>query len=270
MENNQLPIANGEEPMRRVVVRDTDGRLRATAYLAPIALLLVGMVLTIPLLLIYAGSSITSGDTTAVAIPIFPALLMTIAMELIVVFWAAWYAGVLPRLRAILGLQNFNFKHLAVGLGVGAAFLMGLLAIEAGAKALGLEVADSDTAASFGALDGPLRYIVLFLFVSFLVPAIEEIFFRGYVFGFLLNGKKAVSKAFFSRPVFFAALFSAVVFGVLHFQGLSTPTDFMVLIWTTLFALASAWLYHRFQSLYPSIAAHSIYNFISALFIAFT
>lgn len=79
-------------------------------------------------------------------------------------------------------------------------------------------------------------------------PLFEEVFFRGFVYKGLRN----------SWGWWPAALGSAAVFGVAHFQ---------LTVFVPIFALgvALAWVYERTGSLWTSIAMHAIFNGLAVL-----
>ena len=250
--------------MEKIVVRDNNARMRAAAYLAVFGILLLSIPLIVPLVLVYGLERVGSGD-----IPVLAQLFVTILVEALVIGLALWYVGGLKNFKEILGLQNYSFKPLAIGAGVGLGFFVGLLAVEQLAGLFGVNVENSDTSSLFANLAGLEKIIVLFVFVSFIVPLLEELFFRGYILGFLIRGHEATDKPLKTPIVIWSIVFSSLVFAALHFQGLSSAIDFIVLLWTFIFACAGAVLRLRFTSLYPSIAAHSFYNFCSAVALMF-
>ncbi len=77
-------------------------------------------------------------------------------------------------------------------------------------------------------------------------PAVEEVFFRGFVFGGL--------RSRLDFPLASAA--SALVFALIHLMPVSAPPLFVV-------GLGTAALYERHRSLLPSLAAHVTYNGIA-------
>jgi len=77
-------------------------------------------------------------------------------------------------------------------------------------------------------------------------PAVEELFFRGFVFGGL--------RSRLDFPLASAA--SALVFALIHLMPVSAPPLFVV-------GLGTAALYERHHSLLPSLTAHVTYNGIA-------
>lgn len=105
--------------------------------------------------------------------------------------------------------------------------------------------------------DKPLIFIMLIFFVIFVVPAMEEILFRGFLQGWLRS---------FMRPAF-AITLTALIFAFFHYsprQGLSNIT-----IVSSLFLLAIflGFLLERTKSLRTPIGLHATFNALSILFI---
>lgn len=90
--------------------------------------------------------------------------------------------------------------------------------------------------------------LLLLSFVIAITPAIcEEIFFRGYV-------QRTFQRAIGARSIWVAG----VLFGLFHFQPVSLPT-------LALMGILLGYLYHRTQSLLPSMIAHFTNNFMVLL-----
>lgn len=108
----------------------------------------------------------------------------------------------------------------------------------------GLEQSEN-TANLMGVLfENPL-FIVLIVFVA---PFLEEIIFRKVIFGALTN----------KMPVASAALVSAVIFAVIHF-------DFSYLLVYTGMGLVFAYFYYKTKRIYVSYAIHMLMNAVVAL-----
>lgn len=187
-------------------------------------------------------------------------LILTVAAELLVITLALAYTDSLKDWRTKLRLRNFNWRWLILGFGIGVSmyFILQFLAI--GSAALGFEVGSSDTSVSLGDLGGVERVILLFIAAPFIVPMVEEIFFRGYTMGFIQDA--------FKNPklgAWIGVIFSSVVFGLAHAQGFSSYGDVFLIVWTGIIALVNALLMLKFKSLYPSFALHMGYNGVTVL-----
>lgn len=91
--------------------------------------------------------------------------------------------------------------------------------------------------------------ILTLIFAVFIGPIVEEIIFRGYIFTAFLQRMK--------KPIF-AFLLSALIFTSVH---LSLGPGIMVFIF--FWSFIPAYLYLKFNSLYPAILFHMVNNFIA-------
>lgn len=84
------------------------------------------------------------------------------------------------------------------------------------------------------------------LVTVFLAPLTEDTIFRGYVY-----------QAFAQRMHKWTAIAgSSLIFALLHIQFFGPG----MAIWVLFFGTASAWLYSRFNNIYPSLLFHAINN----------
>ncbi|TGE37706.1 CPBP family intramembrane metalloprotease [Desulfosporosinus fructosivorans] len=84
-----------------------------------------------------------------------------------------------------------------------------------------------------------------------LAPVVEEILFRGIIFGSL--------QAYFGKWT--SAVLSAAVFSALHFQAYGFFPRFML-------GMFLVYLYDKYKSLYPAIALHALNNIVATLIAA--
>lgn len=187
-------------------------------------------------------------------------LLLTIAAEIITILVALKYTDSLKDWRTKLRLRNFTWKTLAFGFGLGIFMYLLLQALAILSANLGFPVQSSETSVSLGGLAGWERVLLLYIAAPFIVPMIEEIFFRGYTMGFIQDA--------FKNPklgAWIGVIVSSVVFGLAHVQGFSSYGDIFLVCWTTIIAVVNALLMLKFKSLYPSFALHMGYNGITVL-----
>ena len=92
-----------------------------------------------------------------------------------------------------------------------------------------------------------LQDMLLGIFVTvILAPLTEDTIFRGYVY-----------QAFAQRMHKWAAIAgSSLIFALLHIQFFGPG----MAIWILFFGTASAWLYSRFDNIYPSLLFHALNN----------
>lgn len=93
-------------------------------------------------------------------------------------------------------------------------------------------------------------YIVLLniFLAGILAPLVEEILFRGVIFGSL--------QTYFGKWT--AAVISSIIFAGLHFQLYGLIPRFIL-------GMALVYLFDKYKSLYPSIALHAVNNMVAIL-----
>jgi membrane protease YdiL (CAAX protease family) len=105
---------------------------------------------------------------------------------------------------------------------------------------------------SFVLDEGPMAFIVLLVAAGVLAPIIEELFFRGFLFGLYRR----------RQPLWVAYAISSVLFTLLHIEPtrMSPPQIVGLSVGILLLAVLLAWMYQRTGSLIPSIIAHAVNN----------
>lgn len=151
-----------------------------------------------------------------------------------------------------LGLRPLRMDTvLGMGLGGGVAGLVvndvvGLALSQIGLRPNQLEQFD------FVRSEGFVSFLLLLLIAGFVAPVVEELFFRGFLFGTYRR----------RQPLWVAYGASGLLFTVLHLEpGRMTGSQMSGLaIGIFVLALLLAWLYDRTGSLYPGIVAHVVNN----------
>lgn len=144
-----------------------------------------------------------------------------------------------------LGLDNFKLRYLLYGLpgGVGLFLCIGIIGNliisyfgnpEPQSFALVVEGADSIW-----------QFALLFFLGGIIVPLKEELIFRGLVYP-PLKSENGSLKGILLASLFFAAFHFDVIRFIPLFIG----------------GLGLTWLFHKTRSLWPSIIAHSTWNFL--------
>ena len=105
---------------------------------------------------------------------------------------------------------------------------------------------------SFVLNEGPLSFAVLLFTAGVLAPCVEELFFRGFMFGLYRRRK----------PLWMAYLGSGILFTLLHLEPNRMTVEQLAALSVGIFILATvlAWLYHHTSSLYPGMLAHARNN----------
>ncbi len=175
----------------------------------------------VPMLLVLYGRLIASGATTWHELGLHPMPLARIV-----------------RVGAATGLG-----------GLALTVLVGLLLSQLGLRQNQLE--------QFAFLrgEGPESLAMVLLLGSVVAPFVEELFFRGFVFGMYLRRKP--------RVVAYAT--SSLLFALLHVNPRSMDVMQGAALVVGVFALGTllAWTYERTGSLYPGMVAHGLNNAIA-------
>ena len=97
-----------------------------------------------------------------------------------------------------------------------------------------------------------LAFAALLIAAGIFAPIVEELFFRGFLFGLLKR----------RRPLWQAYLISVVLFTVLHNDPSRMTAAQMagLSVGIAMLAVLLAWVYQRTGSLYPGILAHAVNN----------
>lgn len=105
---------------------------------------------------------------------------------------------------------------------------------------------------SFVLTEGPVAFLLLLVTAGVIAPVIEELFFRGFLFGMYRRRQHA----------FVAYAVSGVVFTLLHLEpGRMTPAQMGGLaVGILMLALILSFMFDRTESLYPSMLAHALNN----------
>jgi len=151
-----------------------------------------------------------------------------------------------------LGLRPLPVGYvLRMGLVAGLAGLVVIDIVGTLLSQVGLRPNQVDQFA-FVLTEGPLSFAVVLIAAGIVAPFVEELFFRGFLYGMYRRRK----------PLWQAYLISAVLFTAVHNNpACMTPPQMAGLsIGIFMLALMLAWLYQRTGSLYPSILAHALNN----------
>ena len=241
------------EIINETSIRSIRTRLTTMSLLSVIILTFVASVLMVPLMF-------SSGLAD---LGIFPALLVTIAAEVITIFLAVWVVSGLKDWKNLLLFKNFTWKSLFLGAGIGIVLFILLQVISGVLGSLGVTVESSETSVSLSSLNGWQGFLTLAILTPIIVPILEEVFFRGYVLNFMRNGLGSKK-----QRVVWSVIISSFYFAIMHFQGFNTADDIVLLIWIGAIALINALLVIKYDSLTPAIGVHVAYNGVTSLAMA--
>jgi membrane protease YdiL (CAAX protease family) len=211
-----------------------------------IGVVIVGSIVAGVIALLIAEALVSSGQDYEDEPAAYAVVLVSsfIVQELLLI-WAAlrfgpwkYQAGL-----ASLGLRPAARASWFFPIGVAAS----ALAITYGYDALlwALDV-DAGVAAPEEAFDNAAPFIVIAVGAVLMAPVIEEIFFRGFIFGGLRAHGGYLA----------AAIVSSVIFAAAHLSGYYMPPF-------TLIGLLFAWSYQHTGSLRPGMIAHAITNIVT-------
>jgi membrane protease YdiL (CAAX protease family) len=232
------PAVRGPEAARKDV-----GTLRL-AFGSFIALLVINAAIDIPLApVLHLERGLTAGTFVLAAFSTDLTMFAFVYLRLVLPGAITWTE---------LGLKPVRWEYalrmgLAAGLtGLVAIDIVGTLLSQVGLRPNQLEQFQ------FVLTEGPLAFAALLIAAGLVAPFVEEVFFRGFLFGLLRR----------RYPLWVAYVLSTVLFTVLHNDPsrMNAPQMAGLSVGIALLALMLAWLYQRTGSLYPGMLAHAINN----------
>jgi uncharacterized protein len=214
------------------------------AFGSVVAVIVLNALVTLPFAsVLRVDQGLTAGTFVLAALSTEIPMLLVIYVRLVMPGAVTW---------AELGLRPLRLDHIVrLGLGAGLAGLVvidivGTLLSQVGLRPNQLEQFD------FVLTEGPLAFALLLVLAGIFAPCVEELFFRGFVFGLYRR----------RQPVWAAYLVSSVLFTLLHLEPtrMNVPQMAGLSAGILLLALMLTWLYQRTGSLYPGILAHAVNN----------
>lgn len=238
-----VPAFQGAEAARRDL---GSHRLEFGGWLS--ALVLVGVVAVPASLLLGVGPDLTLGTFVVSALATDIPLLVFLYLRLILPGALTW---------SELGLKPVPLGYaVAFGLGAGVVGLVVIGVVGEVLSQFGLR-ANQLEQFQFVLEQGPVALAVFLVAAAVIAPFVEELFFRGFLFG--VYGRR--------QPVWLAYIVSSVLFTILHLEPTRmNPSQMAGLsIGIFLLALLLAWVYRHTGSLYPGMIAHAVNNTAAAL-----
>jgi len=209
-----------------------------------IAVLVVGNLVALLLTpILHLERALTSSSFLVIALLTDLPMLLFIYVRLIVPGALTWHD---------LGLRPLPIERiLRFGVGGGVAGLIANLAVTTLLSQVGLAPNQLEQF-NFALTDGLVAKVILLIFGALIAPFVEELFFRGFIFGMYRRRK----------PRWVAYAMSSVLFTGPHLlsgeSNLAQLTGLAVGI--VVLALLLAWLYDTTDSLYPGMVAHALNN----------
>ncbi|MDX1765677.1 MAG: CPBP family intramembrane glutamic endopeptidase [Candidatus Saccharimonadales bacterium] len=184
---------------------------------------------------------LVNGDNTGLN---FAVLLAGESITLAVLYKVLSNKG--KRLKDIF-VNRPRLKDLAMSIpAFGIYVLATILALSVATFFINETTLEEEQVTGFEAAASNLEQFLVFIGLVLVVPFIEELLFRGFVF-----------KGFLSRmPWIWAAIFSSALFGLAHLQ-------INVAIDTFALGMVAAWLVYRTRNIWPAILLHAAKNAIA-------
>jgi membrane protease YdiL (CAAX protease family) len=212
------------------------------------ALVLIALVSLPVSLILHVGPELTLGTFVASALATDIPLLLFLYVRLILPGALTWKE---------LGLKPLPLGYvLATGLTGGVVGLLVIGAIGGLLSQVGLGTNQLEQF-RFVLEEGPFALAVFVIVAAVVAPFVEELFFRGFLFGVYSR----------RQPIWLAYLVSSLLFTILHLEPARMNASQMagLSIGIFLLALLLAWLYRYTGSLYPGMVAHAVNNAAAAL-----
>lgn len=182
-------------------------------------------------------------------------LAVTVAELAVMVAATAAVTGSVSRWREFLQVKGFNLKHLGLGVLAGAGMWLALQLVNYGLVTMGVKMSSSTTAASLSSLTGGWRVFLWYVATPFIIPLLEEMFYRGMILSSFQTGIKNPRAA-----RILGVLFATIWFGLAHAQGFSSVSDWFIIIWTGLVGLVNSLLVLKQKHIWGAYGLHATYN----------
>jgi membrane protease YdiL (CAAX protease family) len=233
-----LPAFQGVEAARRDL---GSHRLTLGAWLTVIVL---NVLITLPLApFLRSDQGLTAGTFVIAALSTDIPMLLVVYVRLIMPGALTWRD---------LGLRPLPLEYLLrVGLAAGLIGFVIIAIVGSLLSQLGLRPNQLDQF-EFVLTDGPFAFALLLVAAAVVAPFVEELFFRGLLFGIYAR----------RQPLWLAYLVSSILFTLLHLEPTRMNVSQMASLSIGVLMLAGmlAWVYQRTGSLFPGMLAHAVNN----------
>lgn len=233
-----------------VIIKDYPMRKSIIGHTAIFIMLFLAGIISVPITIKYG-----------VDIPILLALILTVVSMVLASLFGLKFTGEHRNWKSFLQFRKPTRKTVLQGLGAGFLLFLGLQGLAKLLNVFNISLESSDTSNSVSSLTGVSKYVVLIGFVTLLVPLVEEIFYRGVIFQSLNNGKIKNDRV----RLFYSVIFTSIIFGLSHFQGFSSASDVVLVLWITLVAVVNNVLLVKHKNIWVAVFSHMAYNGTSAL-----
>ncbi len=234
------PALRGQEAARR------DVGTHRLALGSLLVILLANAALVAPVAGAFRAEALTSQTFLLAALATEIPMLLLLHFRLIAPGAATWEE---------LGLRPLRLGRVVrVGVGTGLAGLGLTIAIGLLLGAIGLRQNQAEQF-TFLRREGVGTFVAVLLLGAIVAPFVEELFFRGFIFGLYRR----------RQPLWVAYVASGSLFAVLHANPRAMDLGQAGALVVGVFTLGTllAWAYQRTGSLYPSMVAHGLNNAVA-------
>ena len=236
---------------------DTKARARNILFVFVSSLFIYPAVTIISLLFLLQLNNLFNLEYTMLAnvlAPVFGAL--------VTIFFASNGIKKDVNIKDWLNLRRFHLGHLFKGAFIGIILWLCIqIALSLFVVVFNVEISSSNTSQQLSSTIGVESILLSFLVTPIIIPIFEELLFRGLLRNLFLK--------LFIKPTrqahIIAIVCSSVLFSALHYQGHSSFTDLAPLFATFVVGVVNSVLVIKYKSIYPAIASHSAYNFVTIL-----
>lgn len=226
------------------------------------SLLTFPLLLLVSMIYVYIFVGLKKSDNLSILDSHF--LMLAVNLTVVIIVFSLFRS---QGIRNFFKFQNASLKNIFIGvltgiwLYFGLQIFSGLINIIFGSDDKHI-ITSSDTSdrISDGLQTSSIIAIIVVLFVVVLAPVFEELIYRATIFG--LFERSRINRDKFP---FIAMIVSGFIFGLAHFQGATTATDWFVVIWTSISGMIFCTLLYKTKSIYTSMAAHITYNSITII-----
>jgi membrane protease YdiL (CAAX protease family) len=232
------PAFHGPEAARRAIGTH---RLAVGGLLSVIVLSLIPSAFIAPYLRMEQG--LNSGSFVVAALLTQIPMLLVVYLRLVLPGAVTW---------AELGLRPVPLGYLLrLGIGAGAVGIVAIDIVGILLSQVGLQPNQLEQF-TFVRSEGPLQFGMLLFSAAVVAPFVEELFFRGFLFGLYRR----------RQPLWVAYGVSSLLFTLLHNDPthMTVPQMAGLSVGIFMLALMLTWLYQHTGSLYPGMLAHALNN----------
>ena len=219
-------------------------------------------------LIVATGTAYSSGAITETSYLVYASIAQSFIFSFIVLAYLFATGSTARQAAARLGLsrKSWGFKYVLHGIALFfAVFLLEIL-LSLFQAVTGVQLPTNVMRLFHGV---PFYFI---LFSVFIAPINEEVLFRGFLVpgirNVLLSGvpkRRRGLKRVYTAPMWAGIIISALVFGGLHYLSYASISEFLVAL---AFGIMAGYIRTKRDSLYPSIIAHIMVNFLGLLLLA--